>query len=283
MNRFLKLAMMSEEELAALKRQRGEDFGAGRALRTLPELQKLLLAVEPDEYAEAARGMSNDELTELLLAMLEDSTLTMSGRKIPDTPLFKALDAENRIRTKRFVEYNYGWFKFKDYNFDLWAEAEGIKPYLPSADGSVPKTAEDFNRMFTEFNKYGSKLQMVQMGKGSTLYLGMVDSWEVTYVEGDAFWMYYKAVGYDEGNRYAHTRKIVSWFKNRGWMCDLVSDRGDEIHIEVIMHRQRLHNFDARAWIRWQKHKEANRKMFERIDDNILFTHLDIVEAELHG
>ena len=67
---------------------------------------------------------------------------------------------------------------------------------------------ERLQALFAPFNEHGSFIVLAEDGM-ETLNLGLVDSFLVTRAAGDAFWLFFKMAGYNNGWHYAHTIKVV--------------------------------------------------------------------------
>ncbi len=134
----------------------------------------------------------------------------------------------------------------------------------------------DLQELFDQFNKGGSTMKLYQDGY-TPIDLGLCDSYLVTRVEGDQFWLFHKAAGYNNSSHYSHTAKIVAWSQVDTYLLDLVDDVGQRYHIELIFPEQEPDL--AEDWKRWQAYKRANRKSFERMDAHLLEVHSEIANT----
>lgn len=77
--------------------------------------------------------------------------------------------------------------------------------------------------LFDEFNKTGSALALSGGGRepGDR---GLVDSYLVTRVKDNLFWLMFKMVGYHDDLHHAHTIKVISWTREDSRDLDLVDD-----------------------------------------------------------
>ena len=124
-------------------------------------------------------------------------------------------------------------------------------------------------------------------GREAPIHLGVIDAYTLTRVaphfdaRGDVtrvdFWLFFKALGYDEGFQHAHTVKVVRWSQEDSYEIDLVDDRERRLHIELIV--PRLERDLAADWNRWRDYKAANRERFERIDADLLEEHVEMAEG----
>ena len=139
--------------------------------------------------------------------------------------------------------------------------------------------------LFEPFNRGGSWMTLAERRQRPTP-LGVMDSYMVTRVaphfdaKGDVtrvdFWLFFKALGYDEGFHHAHTIKVVRWSQRDTYLMDLVDDRSRRFHIELIFPEQEPEL--AADWNQWREYKAANRERFERIDAELLAEHIEIAE-----
>lgn len=139
--------------------------------------------------------------------------------------------------------------------------------------------------LFEPFNRQGSFMR-VRDGDWKA-ELGLVDSFTVTRLAPDfdaagnlrkvAFWLLWKAVGYDEDGRHTHTIKVVSWSQDDTFELDFVNDDGWEHHVELALPGTEPQLVEV--WARWQKYRAANREMFGRLDAELLEMHQEIAET----
>ncbi len=90
------------------------------------------------------------------------------------------------------------------------------------------------------------------------------------------FWLLFKAIGYDEGFRHAHTVKVVRWSQEDTYLIDLTDDRGRRFHVELVFPDQEPDPAsDCRSW---RRYKSENRDRSERINADLLAEHVRISE-----
>lgn len=129
--------------------------------------------------------------------------------------------------------------------------------------------------LFAEFNADGSMAVLHDDGPApSALYLQ--DSYTVTRVDGEMFWVMLRPVGYNNDWHHTHTIKVVSWSQADGYELDLVDDLDRRFHIELVF--PELHPGPAASWARWQDYRRRNSKMFEAIDAALLEEHTRLAE-----
>ncbi len=140
--------------------------------------------------------------------------------------------------------------------------------------------------LFDPFNRDGSWMTLAE-GRQEPIPLGVIDSYTVTRVaphfdaKGDVtrvdYWLFFKALGYDEGFQHAHTIKVVHWSQADTYLLDLVDNRDRRFHLELIFPEQEPDL--AADWNRWQEYKTENRERFERIDAELIAEHIEIAEG----
>ena len=140
--------------------------------------------------------------------------------------------------------------------------------------------------LFDPFNRSRSWMTLAE-GRQEPIPLDVIDGYAVTRVaphfdaKGNVtrvdFWLYFKALGYDEGFQHAHTIKVVRWSQEDTYLLDLVDDGERRFPIELIFpdHEPDL----AANWKRWHAYKTENRERFERIDAELLTEHIEIAEG----
>lgn len=133
--------------------------------------------------------------------------------------------------------------------------------------------------LFDEFNKVGSTLTVSGAGFDPPVNFGLIDSYRVTRVAGDVFWLMFKVVGYQEAFQYTSTIKVLSWSQEDGWELDLVDDEGRRFHAELIF--PELEPGYAKDWRRWRSYKAANLRLFRTIDADLLVQHKAMAEGWL--
>ncbi len=139
--------------------------------------------------------------------------------------------------------------------------------------------------LFDPFNRDGSWMTLAE-GRQEPVPLGVIDSYTVLRVaphfdaRGNVtkvdFWLFFKALGYDEGFHHAHTVKVVRWSQRDTYLLNLVDDRGRRFHIELIFPEQEPEL--AADWNQWRGYRTENRERFERIDASLLAEHIEIAE-----
>ncbi len=132
---------------------------------------------------------------------------------------------------------------------------------------------ERLQALFDVFNKEGSFMTLAE-GDEEPIMLYLVDSFLVTRVAGDAFWLFHKMVGYNNGAGHDHTIKVVSWSQDDVWFLDLVDDRGRRFHIEQIMSETEPELVDI--WRRWQAYRKRYQEGFALVDADLLNQHVNI-------
>ena len=134
-------------------------------------------------------------------------------------------------------------------------------------------------------NRDGSWMTLAE-GCSEPIPLGVIDGYTVTRVaphfdsKGDFtrvdFWLFFKALGYDEGFQRAHSIKVLRWSQEDFNFLDLLDDHVRRFHIELIFPDQE--GDLAADWNRWRQYKAANRAPFEHIDAELLAEHIGIAE-----
>jgi len=132
---------------------------------------------------------------------------------------------------------------------------------------------ERLQALFAPFNETGAFIVLAEDGM-ETLNLGLVDSFLVTRVAGDAFWLFFKMVGYDAGWQFAHTIKVVSWSQEDVYLLDLVDDLDRRFHVEQIFPETEQDLVEA--WRRWRAYRKKRAELFEVVDAELLAQHMEI-------
>jgi hypothetical protein len=143
---------------------------------------------------------------------------------------------------------------------------------------------EDMNQKLLFLNRRGSMLTL-DLGD-DVIIRTLVDSYIVTRVEGDVFWLLWKALGYTEGQQHVHTSKIVehaaddsidSEHDGEQWIIlDMIDDQGNKYHIEMIAPGQEPELVDT--WNRWKKYRNDNKDLLLQADKRLLEEHTQIAK-----
>lgn len=139
--------------------------------------------------------------------------------------------------------------------------------------------------LFDWMNREGSRMTVANPG-GEPLELGLVDSFLVTRIAPEVsaageirhvpFWLFWKSVGYHQGNQFAHTLKVLEWRQGDPYELDLLDHRGWWHHVEgLVPPHEPVYLAD---WRRWQREKAANRELFAEIDAELIEKHVRIAE-----
>lgn len=131
-------------------------------------------------------------------------------------------------------------------------------------------------------NRNGSTAKV--MDEGVEVTQTLVDSFIVTRVEGEVFWLLWKSRGFIEGPQYAHTVKVVNIdlqdvldTKHDGeqWTrFKLTDDRGWEIQVDLIEPNCEVDK--AQAWKEWTAYRNKNAERFALADKQVLEDHTRI-------
>jgi len=108
------------------------------------------------------------------------------------------------------------------------------------------------------------------------------------YLNSD-FWLLWKELGYQEGLQYAHTIKVVGYRIEdakdslyegryiRAWLAaELTDDLGRTHRLELI--DDCADPNQAYDWKQWQKFRDSNKDMLQRVDVQVLEEHIKQAE-----
>lgn len=132
---------------------------------------------------------------------------------------------------------------------------------------------ERLQALFDPFNEAGAFITLAEDG-GEPIMLDLVDSFLVTRAAGEAFWLFFKMVGYNNGPGHAHTIKVVSWAQDDTWLLDLVDDRRRRFHVEQIMPETEPELVEM--WRRWRAYRKRHAAGFAPVDEDLLSEHVEI-------
>ena len=133
----------------------------------------------------------------------------------------------------------------------------------------------ELQALFDQFNEGGSTMTLSYEEEDlEPIDLGLMDSFTVTRVDGDAFWVMNKVFGYHDGWQHTHTIKVVEWSQDDGYLLDLVDDMDRRFHIELIF--PELEPALAGWWADWQPYKARNQERFRLLDEGLLADHMEI-------
>ncbi|MDE0180269.1 MAG: hypothetical protein OXL39_02920 [Caldilineaceae bacterium] len=139
----------------------------------------------------------------------------------------------------------------------------------------VEQKRQRLQALFDQFNEGGSTMTLAYEDEDlEPVDLGLMDSFMVTRVDGDAFWVMNKVFGYQDGWQHTHTIKVVEWSQDDTYLLDLVDDMDRRFHIELIF--PELEPALAEMWDHWQAYKARNRERFRLLDENLLADHMEI-------
>ena len=129
--------------------------------------------------------------------------------------------------------------------------------------------------LFDEFNSGGSTVVMHDDGPDPSRMF-VQDSYTVTRVDGEVFWLMFRPVGYQDDWHHTHTIKVLSWSQADGYELDLFDDLGRRFHVELIF--SELDPGPAETWAKWKAYRRRNRKMFAEVDATLLDRHMRLAE-----
>lgn len=140
------------------------------------------------------------------------------------------------------------------------------------------KKRRRLQELFDQFNEGGSWMRVDFRDGCEPVQMGLQDSYRVTRVDENSFWLMHRPVGYHSESHYTHTHRIVEWSQEDTYLLDLVTDSGLHFHIELLMPVVKVEADMLEDWKRWRSYKADNREMFDKIDADLLATHVEMAE-----
>jgi len=125
----------------------------------------------------------------------------------------------------------------------------------------------DAQLMFDSFNRTGAAVKL--LADGGEINLGPGVEFRVLRAVEDAaggvdFWLMWKALGYQEGQQFTHTVRIVSVAAGDGMLT--VTDSDDQA-LELRPYTDTAH------WKQWLDYRRQNAPMFAALDAKLLVEH----------
>lgn len=133
-------------------------------------------------------------------------------------------------------------------------------------------TKDVVQALFAPFNENGSWMELRQENS-EPIKFGLIDSWTVTRVDGNEFWLMFHEIGYQLEWQYTHTIKVVNWRQDDSYMLELIDDRERTFYTEMLVEgtKRDLHT----AWAEWQHEKSQQPAVFANAHDSLLATHTE--------
>ncbi|MDE0077686.1 MAG: hypothetical protein OXO50_09210 [Caldilineaceae bacterium] len=136
------------------------------------------------------------------------------------------------------------------------------------------KRALELQSLFDQFSEGGSWMSFTERDEPEPTNLGVQDSYKVTRVTADAFWLLFKVVGDHDDYHHTHTIKVTDWRQDDDFMLDLVDDAGHQFHIKLISPDLEPHL--AEQWNDWRSYKAGRREWFKQADAQLYRRHVEI-------